>query len=240
MVEPARESLFRELVAYVEQRLVEAASLQGARRLRIEALSQAILERLERRDAAADGDPIPLVFICTHNSRRSHFGQVWAHVAALWYGVPHLCTYSGGTEATAFEPRAIAALRRAGLRVEARDATANPRYLVEFGPAVPGLSCFSKRYDASPNPPVGFVAVMTCAQADAECPVVLGATHRIALPYDDPKAFDGTPGEAGAYDATCAEIAREVLACFALVARALREDRRAGPGTPSRSGPGAG
>ena len=28
------------------------------------------------------GEAIQLAYICTHNSRRSHFGQVWAAVAA--------------------------------------------------------------------------------------------------------------------------------------------------------------
>ena len=31
--------------------------------------------------------PINLVYVCTHNSRRSHFGQVWAAVAANYFGI---------------------------------------------------------------------------------------------------------------------------------------------------------
>jgi len=42
--------------------------------------------------------PIQLNFICTHNSRRSHLAQVWAQVAAAYYTIPAVYSYSGGTE----------------------------------------------------------------------------------------------------------------------------------------------
>ena len=50
--------------------------------------------------------PIQLIYVCTHNSRRSHFGQIWATVAAEYFGVNKVTTFSGGTEATAFNPNA--------------------------------------------------------------------------------------------------------------------------------------
>ena len=43
---------------------------------------------------------------------------IWARVAAYRAGFTEVETYSGGTEITAFNPRAVAALRRAGFRVE--------------------------------------------------------------------------------------------------------------------------
>jgi hypothetical protein len=43
---------------------------------------------------------------------------------------------------------------------------------------------------------------------------VFGAEARIAIPYDDPKAADGTEGEARAYDERCRQIAREMLWVF--------------------------
>ncbi len=71
-----------------------------------------------------------------------------------------------------------------------------------------------------PNPREDFCAVLTCSEAERACPVVPGATLRIALPYDDPKASDGTPGENAAYDERCAQVARELLFVFSLVAGA--------------------
>ena len=32
-------------------------------------------------------EPIQLIYVCTHNSRRSHFGQIWAAVASEFYTI---------------------------------------------------------------------------------------------------------------------------------------------------------
>ncbi len=66
---------------------------------------------------AAGGQPVYLNFICTHNSRRSHLSQIWAQTAAYYYGVSDVFCYSGGTEATAFNPRAVKAMREAGFSI---------------------------------------------------------------------------------------------------------------------------
>jgi hypothetical protein len=158
------------------------------------------------------------VFVCTHNSRRSQLSQVWAKVAATYYGVPRVETFSGGTAATAFNPRAIEALKRAGLDIATPAPGDNPRYQVRYHDEQPPLECFSKVYSHEPNPKEHFCAVMTCDQADKACPNVAGATLRIAIPYEDPKAFDGTPQEAEKYEERCQQIAREMLYIFASVA----------------------
>lgn len=159
---------------------------------------------------------LSLTFICTHNSRRSHFGQIWAAVAAAWYGVKGVKTYSGGTEATAFNPRAVAALERAGFHIE-NPGGENPVYRVSFSENEPALDCFSKRYDHSGNPSENFAAVMTCSEADEHCPVIPGATLRVPLTYEDPKEADGTPEETARYDERCRQIAVEMFFLFSQV-----------------------
>jgi arsenate reductase len=47
--------------------------------------------------------------------------------------------------------------------------------------------------------------------------LVLGASARIALTYDDPKNFDGTPQEAAKYKERVLEIGREILFAFSQV-----------------------
>jgi arsenate reductase len=61
---------------------------------------------------------------------------------------------------------------------------------------------------------------MTCTSADEACPHVPGAAVRVALPYVDPKASDGTPDEAAAYDRCCEQVAREMLYLTAALAAA--------------------
>ena len=166
------------------------------------------------RDA---GRTAKLVFICTHNSRRSHMGQLWAAASGAYFGVD-METFSGGTERTAFNPRAVAGLERAGFEIrETAMGGDNPHYQVRYAANAPTIESFSKIYSESPNPARDFCAIMTCSQADEACPTVAGAAHRIALPYDDPKAADDTPKESTAYDARCAQIAREMLYAISLV-----------------------
>lgn len=163
------------------------------------------------------GNEIRLTFICTHNSRRSQMGQLWAAAAAAQFGVERVHAFSGGTEATAFDPRAVAAIERAGFAVQ-NPGGVNPHYLVTYDETASPIECFSKKYDDPFNPGEGFVAVMTCSDADEACPVVTGASLRVPIRYDDPKAADGMPSETATYDARCFQIATEMLSVFSRVA----------------------
>jgi len=158
-----------------------------------------------------------LIFICTHNSRRSHMGQLWASAAAEYYGIKGISNYSGGTENTAFNHRAVNALVKAGFVITKTTEDTNPKYAVTYGEGLPTSIAFSKKYTDEPNPTSSFAAIMTCSQADASCPVVFGATARIAIPYDDPKEADGKPNETQTYDERCKQIATEILYAFSLI-----------------------
>jgi arsenate reductase len=143
--------------------------------------------------------------------------QLWAAAAARHFGVDGVRAYSGGTEVTAFNPRAVAAIERAGFSV-LNPGGENPRYLVAFEGEGRAIECFSKKYDDPHNPNEGFGAIMTCSDADEACPVVIGAAFRFPVRYDDPKAADGTPEESSVYDERCRQIAIEMLYLFSRVA----------------------
>lgn len=160
---------------------------------------------------------IELVFICTHNSRRSHISQIWAQAAAAFFGVKDVVAYSGGTEATAFNPRAVKAMAEAGFKINITKDGSNPVYNVQFSDSSNGVIAFSKKYDAEANPKKGFAAIMTCSHADENCPVVSGMEKRISLPYNDPKDFDDTPREASKYAERVMEIGKEILFAFSQV-----------------------
>ncbi|MEM9831289.1 MAG: protein-tyrosine-phosphatase [Bacteroidota bacterium] len=169
------------------------------------------------REKQDKNQEVKLIFICTHNSRRSHMGQIWASVGAYYYQIPKVQTFSGGTEATAFNPRAVAALQRAGLTIDKMTEGDNPRYQVSLDDSNLVQEAFSKKYNDPPNPKQDFATIMTCSQADEACPFVPGATLQLSLPYDDPKEADGTPQEANLYDERSKQIATEMLYCFSLV-----------------------
>ncbi len=206
-------TLLPELRAYVEQRLTEIDGISTERQAVLNALSIFISARVALQQ------PSRVVFICTHNSRRSHMAQLWAQVAAATFSVPGVETFSGGTETTAFNSRAVASLGRAGFLIEPFSDGKNPIYEVSHEPEMEPMQGFSKIYGDPPNPVEDYAAVMTCSNADEECPIVDGATERMVIPYGDPKAFDGTETEAEKYDERCRQIAREMLYVFSEVAR---------------------
>lgn len=161
--------------------------------------------------------PVNLVYICTHNSRRSHYGQVWAKVASVYFNLKNINTFSGGTEATAFNINAINALKRAGFDIKPISIEKNSVYLVHYDEKEPPIRCFSKVYDDPKNPQEEFAAIMTCSDAEENCPFIPGVELRIGTTYDDPKAFDGTPQQDEKYDERCKQIALETLYVFSKV-----------------------
>ncbi|EDP96903.1 hypothetical protein U8527_01155 [Kordia algicida OT-1] len=160
-----------------------------------------------------------MIVICTHNSRRSHLGQLWLALAADYYKLPTIETFSGGTEATLFHPNAIAAVKRVGFEVSIEAQAKNPIYNIQWKANQEPYQAFSKRFEEAPNPTQEFAAIMVCTEADEGCPFVSGTDFRIALPFEDPKAFDGTPQEEEKYDERCRQIGTEMLYVMSKVSK---------------------
>lgn len=157
-----------------------------------------------------------LMFICTHNSRRSHFGQVLSALAAEHYQIPEIHTFSAGTEETAFHPNAIEALKTIGFKVEQLDQSTNPHYRLNFSESVHS-DCFSKTISHESLPKNQFAAIMTCSDAEQNCPFVPGAEKRIGITYEDPKASDGTELQSAKYQERAMQIATELFYVFSLL-----------------------
>ena len=163
----------------------------------------------------AQNKPLHLNFICTHNSRRSQFSQLWAKVMAHYHGID--CnTYSGGVEVTACNERVINTLFSQGFNIKTKENGENPYYQISMGGEHFG-GFFSKLYDDPSSPSKSFAAVMTCAHADENCPFIPGAEQRITVRYKDPKAFDNTPEEKTAYYNKSIEIATEMYYIFSSI-----------------------
>ncbi len=202
---------FEILGEYVLQRKREFNLIPQERKKQLTRLASAITHDLSL-ECSAD-----LIFICTHNSRRSHMAHIWAQMASLNYKIVGVRCFSGGTEATAFNSLAVEALEISGLQIEQMDESPNPEYQVSFPDLDDRISVFSKKYEDPPNPTNNFIAVMTCSDADEACPLVEGASSRHAITYEDPKAYDGTPEEMARYEERSQQIAREMLFLFSMV-----------------------
>ena len=194
-----------------------SATVEKARSLAIsderKGILQVLIDYVQKKLEA--GDQVDLNFICTHNSRRSQFSQIWAQTAADYFGVPVRC-FSGGVEVTAFNERAVDSIGRSGFRVS-KKGDENPKFFVFKSNDAEPITTFSKLFDDSINRSERFATVMTCAHADENCPFIPGAEVRIPVRYQDPKPFDDTPQESEKYDERSMQIASEMFYVFSQV-----------------------
>jgi hypothetical protein len=199
-------TLYKKIEDRCRQLEGEFGLIPAARKEKLLSLSQYLSNKIN------DNQIPKLIVICTHNSRRSHIGQIWLATGADYYQLPEIQTFSGGTEATAFNIRAVEAFRRSGFKILTNGGTEeNPIYQVRWKNIGESYPAFSKKYEDTPNPKAQFAAIMVCSEADTGCPFILGCDLRLSLPYDDPKAFDDTDLEVKKYDERVRQIGRELL-----------------------------
>jgi len=194
-----------QLREYIELRLTEFDQISEERKPILQSLADYVIDHQRNHETTK------AVFICIHNSRRSHLSQSWFAAAMSYFEIGDIESYSGGTEVTRIHPNAVATLNRAGFGITTdNEDEDNPRYMAQIGDAT-FLELYSKLYEDEDNPQSSFAAVMVCTTADGNCPFVQGCDKRIVLPFTDPKEFDGTEKEAEGYDERCAQVAREML-----------------------------
>ncbi len=166
---------------------------------------------------AANNQQIRLNFICTHNSRRSHLGQVWAQTLAHYFNISNVFCYSGGTESTSLFPVIAETLTQQGFQILTLSEGKNPIYAIKYTENQHPVIGFSKKFDDNFNPKSQFAAIMTCSQADDDCPYIAGAEKRIPIPFEDPKAFDNTPQQLEKYKERTLHIATELFYVFSQI-----------------------
>ncbi|QZK90701.1 protein-tyrosine-phosphatase [Flavobacterium sp. CHNK8] len=208
-MEPITTILFPELEKVI--RTFDFANILTERKSVLQPLIDYIQTRVNNHQE------IRLNFICTHNSRRSHLSQVWAQTAAAHFKIHNINCYSGGTEATALFPMVTKTLEKSGFEVKTIADGNNPIYAIKYGKNEHPIIGFSKTYDADFNPISEFAAIMTCSQADGDCPFIAGAEKRIPITYEDPKAFDQTPQQAEKYEERSLQIATELFYVFSRI-----------------------
>jgi arsenate reductase len=156
--------------------------------------------------AALAKGPIQLLFVCTHNSRRSQLSEALA--AHRWQEDPRITVRSCGTEQIACHPSSARALEDLGWEIQ---DLGSGRFQVQRD--LTTRSLWSKTLDEVPRD-LPIVAMMTCAEADEACPAIVGAVARIPWRYPDPKIADGTPESRGTYRTVAEAIARDLDALY--------------------------
>lgn len=201
--------MFPELKQFIDR--LDLTKISKERKPALQPLVDYIEEKLSHQQE------IRLNFICTHNSRRSHFSQVWAQALAFHFGIKNITCYSGGTEATAVYPSVVETLKNSGFKIIKLSEGPNSVYSIKFSENEHPVIAFSKKFDEEFNPESGFAAIMTCSQADEGCPFIAGAERRIAINFEDPKSADGTCRESEKYEEKNLEIATDLLYVFSQI-----------------------
>jgi arsenate reductase (thioredoxin) len=159
-----------------------------------------------------------VMFVCTHNSRRSHLAQLLFLFAASHYRLENISVFSSGTEATRIHQNAMASLSRMGYTYEIiKDDAQNPHFLFNHKDDINKHEIFSKTYDDPSIPREKLIAIMVCDDAYENCPYIPGADARVSLSYIDPKRADGTNECEQVYDATRDQILEEMMFLAGLI-----------------------
>ena len=189
--------------------LMDFNSISSARKSVLLDLAQVV-----KKQISAEGET-SIIFICTHNSRRSQMSQVWANVFAEAEGL-NIHSFSGGTETTAVAPTVLSTFEHFGFKVKHGTGT-NAIHKLSFNDKAKDIELHSKVYDDSYNPKTNFIAAMTCSDADENCPIVIGCEARIPLTYNDPKLYDGSALEDTMYQFEAFKIGTELKYAFSLI-----------------------
>ncbi|TGK20779.1 hypothetical protein EHO61_02605 [Leptospira fluminis] len=200
--------LFPTLRTFFDKRKEEFDSISSERKDALNSLAEGVLDSFDKRSRSN------LLFVCTQNSRRSQFSQVFGASIPQYLGIPGIKSFSGGTEISAVHPSVLETLEKIGFRLDNEGPPKNPKYSVRWADGTSSMSVFSKKYSDPPNPHGELIAIMVCSTADAACPYISGAEVRISLPYEDPKSSDGTEGSSAKYLKTAEDISRELLFAF--------------------------
>lgn len=162
-----------------------------------------ILDHIARQlvNVIQQDDEANVVFVCTHNSRRSQIAQVCLQLFLQELNIKNIGVFSCGTEKTHIPPQIFALFKRQGLEVrESKNDS-----IEVFNQIV----LFSKTYEDD-SLPKRSIAIMVCDSASETCPFVPSFNQRISLEFRDPKQADGSPEEEKSYNKAWIKIATEM------------------------------
>ena len=153
-----------------------------------------------------------VVFVCTHNSRRSQIAEVSLRSFLKVLQIPEISVFSCGTEKTGIPDQIVRLLEGLGFEVLKTG---------EFINVGSEITLSSKTFD-DPGLPPNLLAIMVCDHASESCPFVPSFSERISLEFQDPKSADGSPQETVSYENAWKKISREM----AYLALKLEENLR--------------
>lgn len=187
----------RYMSDFIGKHLLQLDQLSSGRMLELDRLAKLI--KLCQKEGISD-----VLFVCTHNSRRSQIAELSLAQALDEVGYPNLKVHSCGTESTSIPQQIKDLYVSKGYIVSDLDGAVN----VSNGNWSKNI--YSKTIDDG-NMPDRNIAVMVCDHASESCPHSPKFMHRYNLNYTDPKLHDGTEQESKAYQKAYDKISREMV-----------------------------
>jgi len=186
----------------IQKWMSDSASISEERLLELDNLAELTLNTINKHGQAE------LLFVCTHNSRRSQIAELLCFAILNYFKVEEIDCLSAGTEQTHVNKRIIKAMRSAGFGIETSGFGDHIKYdLITENAMVKVL--YSKTLDHILRKGPSMITVMVCDDADQNCPYVPD-TIRFSLNYTDPKFSDDSPEEPHVYADKVDEIGREL------------------------------
>lgn len=167
-----------------------------------------VIARMIKKDVQHKG-LANVVFVCTHNSRRSQFAEVALSLCLRELNMEQIETYSCGTEETRIAQPVVDLLKTYDMEVSEEVDKENPIVSLDYEGWSKKL--FSKTYEYKGFEDKEFVAVMVCDDAAENCPFVPRFVNRIPHSYIDPKRADGTDLQEKRYSQTFSLILQEMM-----------------------------
>lgn len=141
-----------------------------------------------------------VIFVCTHNSRRSQIAEVSLRSFLKVLQLPEINVFSCGTEKTGIPDQIVHLLNGLGFEVSRVGEQVN----------VGNDIILSSKTFEDPGLPPNLLAIMVCDHASESCPFVPSFSERISLEFQDPKSADGSPQETASYENAWKKISREM------------------------------
>jgi len=188
---------------------IDTKDIQFDRKSNLDKIANYVADNLEKNNE------INLNFICNYNSRRSQITQIWAKTVAEYFGIP-IHTYSAGLKEARIPDIVIETLSNQGFKIVSKESTP-PIYFLFYSKNCDPLILYSKHFNDPINKQSNITAIMTCKQADENCPIIPNAKIRFKLYYDDPIIYEKDENIQQHYWEASNKIASEMYYIFSSV-----------------------
>ncbi|MBC8111544.1 MAG: hypothetical protein H7Y04_10830, partial [Verrucomicrobia bacterium] len=196
-----------EYVAEITSKLRDAGLIPSYRRLILHDIATYVINNFLENQFSN------LLFVCTHNSRRSQLCQVWGQIAAFHYDLPLVKCFSGGLETENVSEKILQTLEHAGFHVDNPETqnVYNPQHKVYYSTEFDYISLFSKPYNDAGNPKNNFCTVMNCTPSGEKYQQIDGSKLNVSLIYQNPKDNDDKPDETQVYKQISYKVSLEMF-----------------------------